>query len=404
MTQFLESCWCVLGSLAPWLLIGALVTGVLHAWLPRGFIQRILSGRGGVLSAVAIGIPLPLCSCGVIPAGVGLKEDGASDGATVGFMISTPQTGVDSIMVSAGFLGLPFALFKVGSALLTGVIGGWLADAVSTETQGTSEVQPEDGSRPGLREGIAHTVDVLRTIWVWLVFGILASAAISVWIPTETLTAVANWGSLGAGLAALALSLPLYVCATASVPIAAAFVAGGLPASAALIFLMAGPATNIATMGAVHRALGGRMLAVYMGTLMFGSLSLGLLFDFVIGPSMVTATVAHGDHGGGIFGDASAIMLLALFVFFGWESVSRWLQARRLRSSTERVSVIQVSGMTCGGCRGKLERVLNADERVSAASVNLEPGEARVHGTITESELRELVFDAGFEPGDFLLV
>jgi uncharacterized protein len=400
--EFLESCWCVLGSLAPWLLIGALVTGAMHAWLPRGLIQRILRGRGGVLSAVAIGVPLPLCSCGVIPAGVGLKEDGASDGATVGFMISTPQTGVDSIMVSAGFLGLPFALFKVGSALLTGVIGGWLADAVSTSPNTPVTDKEDDGERPGIGEGIAHAVNVLRTIWGWLLFGVLASAAISLWIPTESLTAVASWGPLGAGLAALALSLPLYVCATASVPIAAAFVAGGLPAGAALVFLMAGPATNVATMGAVHRALGGRILAVYLGTLMIGSLGLGLLFDFVLGETMVTAANIHGDHGCGPFGDLSAVLLLGSFVWFGWESLARWFQSRAFSQSDERARVIEVSGMTCGGCRGKLERVLGESDQVSAVTVNLEPGEARVHGVIAEAELRDLVREAGFEPGKFI--
>ena len=159
-------------------------------------------------------------------------------------------------MVSAGFLGLPFALFKVGSAVVTGLVGGWIADAVSTENSPREMASHAAGERPGLWAGMAHAVDVLRTIWGWLAFGILVSAAITTWIPTESLAAVASWGPLGASLAALALSLPLYVCATASVPIAAAFVAGGLPAGAALVFLMAGPATNVATMGAVFRALG----------------------------------------------------------------------------------------------------------------------------------------------------
>ena len=129
----IDAIWNILLELAPWLLLGAVVAGALHVILPANWMQRHLTGRGGVLKAVLVGIPLPLCSCGVIPVGLGLKRDGASNGAAVGFLISTPQTGVDSILVSASFLGWPFALFKVFAALVTGLIGGTLADAVSTE-------------------------------------------------------------------------------------------------------------------------------------------------------------------------------------------------------------------------------------------------------------------------------
>ena len=123
----IQAMWEVLLSLAPWMLLGMAIAGILHVALPRGFVRRHLGGRGGVAKAVALGVPLPLCSCGVIPAGLGLKRDGASDGAAVGFLISTPQTGVDSILVSASFLGWPFALFKVLAATITGlflIVGG----------------------------------------------------------------------------------------------------------------------------------------------------------------------------------------------------------------------------------------------------------------------------------------
>ena len=125
----LNAIWSILLDLAPWLLLGAGVASALHIWLPPGLLQRHLSGYAGVAKAVALGVPMPLCSCGVIPAGLGLKKDGASDGAALGFLISTPQTGVDSILVSASFLGWPFALFKVGAATVTGLVGGWLVES-----------------------------------------------------------------------------------------------------------------------------------------------------------------------------------------------------------------------------------------------------------------------------------
>ena len=119
--MFLTAVWHISLELAPWLLLGTVVSAALHVLLPKGFIQRRLTGFTGIGTAVMLGVPLPLCSCGVIPAGLGLKRDGASDGAAMGFLISTPQTGVDSVLVSAAFLGWPFALFKLASAAVMGM-------------------------------------------------------------------------------------------------------------------------------------------------------------------------------------------------------------------------------------------------------------------------------------------
>ena len=135
----LTASWNILLALAPWLLVGMVIAGLIHGLLPRDFSKRQLRGPSGIFKAVALGVPLPLCSCGVIPAGLGLKKDGASDGASIAFLISTPQTGVDSILVASKFLGWPFALFKLGSAALTGVIGGFLSDRFGGETLESNE-------------------------------------------------------------------------------------------------------------------------------------------------------------------------------------------------------------------------------------------------------------------------
>ncbi|HPM83129.1 MAG TPA: permease, partial [Candidatus Anammoximicrobium sp.] len=242
--------------------MGTLIAGLVHVLLSPGFIHRRLQGPTGVLKAVGIGVPLPLCSCGVIPAGLGLKKDGASDGACIAFLISTPQTGVDSILVSGSFLGWPFALFKVVVAAVTGVAGGWLVDALAGDRNGEhgSPVDAPASRRGGVRELVAHGLDIIRSIWLWLVFGVVVSAAINVFVPPSYLSGLGSLGILPSAVAALAISVPLYVCATASVPIAAALVAGGLPTGAALVFLIAGPATNVATIGAVYRRYGGRVL------------------------------------------------------------------------------------------------------------------------------------------------
>lgn len=354
----------VMLELAPWLLLGALVAGLLHVLLPPGFVRRNLQGRGGVFKAVALGVPLPLCSCGVIPAGLGLKRDGASDGASVAFLISTPQTGVDSILVSASMLGWPFALFKVLSAAVLGIAGGLFAGS-----EQKSDIAPvEEKPRPTWRAGVAHSVEMLRSIWGWLAFGVLASAAITVFVPTGSLATLSAAGGLVAMGAVLAISVPLYVCATASVPIAAALVAGGFPPGAALVFLIAGPATNVATLGAVYGAFGKRILAIYLSTIVIGSVALGTTFDFLLDGSAVAAHV----HGSSLIAQISAIALCLAMAFFAIESA-----ARRLRPKPKGL-VLDVEGMTCGGCAKKVERAIREVPGVSDALVSFDEKSATV--------------------------
>ncbi|MCA9650750.1 MAG: permease [Myxococcales bacterium] len=395
----LQAMWAVLLELAPWLLLGAAVAGALHVLLPPGFVRRHLGGRGGVVKAVALGVPLPLCSCGVIPAGLGLRRDGASPGASVGFLISTPQTGVDSVLVSASFLGWPFALLKVGAAAVTGVVGGWLTDAVGA---GAGEVEGKGGGEQSvdrsLRGATAHAVDVLRTIWRWLVFGVVVSAIITVLVPPGVLTALTGSGEWLALVSVLLLSLPLYVCATASVPIAAALVAGGFPPGAALVFLMAGPATNVATLGAVYRGLGRRALVVYLSTIIVGSLGAALLFDFVLAGGGHGAH-AHGDHGTPL-AIAAALGLVVLLGWFALDDLRTWLRSRRPAPVVPEACTLdlEVEGMTCGGCANRLRRALLAEPGVVDTEVDHEAGHAVIRGTASAERLRDVVREAGFRP------
>ncbi len=388
----LDAVWQVWLQLAPWLLLGAAAAGALHVLLPRDFARRQFRGYGGVAKAVALGVPLPLCSCGVIPAGLGLKKDGASDGAAVGFLISTPQTGVDSLLVSASFLGWPFTIFKCLSALVMGLAGGAVTESLHTEARGIGEFDeaPAPQSAVGFFE---HMVDVIRPIWKWIVFGVVASAAITVWIPPG---AIAGWSNIHpavSGLAALAIALPLYVCATASVPIAAALIAQGMPTGAALVFLMAGPATNVATIGAVRRAFGGRVLAVYLATVVFGSVGLAYVYDAFI-PFEALGSLAH-EHGQPWWAWAAAVLLAGLFAYFVFDDLrSAWL--RRRAPAGAAVVTLQVEGLTCNNCVRKLERALRDADGVTSAMVTLDPGEAMVEGSARLTELEGVVRAAGY--------
>jgi len=393
VTDLLLNMWSVWLELAPWLLLGAAIAAALHVWIPPSFMRRQLTGRAGVFKAVLFGVPLPLCSCGVIPTGLGLKEDGASDGAAVGFLISTPQTGVDSILVSASFLGWPFAIFKVVSAAVTGVVGGLWADAVSDAPAAAPPDAADDARRRGLGDGWDHAMMLLRTIAGWVAFGVALSAAIGLWLPPDLFARLEGYGAALPIVGALVISVPLYVCATASVPIAAALVASGMPAGAALVFLMAGPATNVATIGAVYRGFGGRVVAVYLATIIGGSVGLGVLFDAVIETGSVVEAAHH--HSTAWWAVAAAIAGAVIFAVFAIQAAIGWLRARSAPRDAPMVE-LDVEGITCGGCARKVDAALRTVRGVASIDVDVESGRTRVGGQASTGELIDALRGAGF--------
>ncbi len=337
--------WQLMLELAPSLLLGLSIAGLLHVFMPKGWIGRGLGkpGIASVFRAVLFGVPMPLCSCGVVPTAIGLKNDGASRGAATGFLISTPQTGVDSILVSAAFLGWPFALFKVAAAFVTGLVGGSVVDALEREPSDRSTVKmPMSmvGEQLWWRrfvEAFRYAVfDLLAMIDLWLLVGLLASVLITLLIPGGSLQQVDWVQGTGGMFLMLALSMPLYVCTTSSVPIAASLIAAGMPMGAALVFLMAGPATNVATLGAVYRGLGGRVLTVYLLTVALMSMAFGLVFEGLLG-DVADLSVGHA-HGTDWLALISAVVLSILLLALLARRV-----VRRFRRSEPRASAC------CGG-------------------------------------------------------
>jgi len=391
----LTAIWNIWLELAPWLLLGAVAAGLLHVLMPPGWMKKHLSGRLGVLKAVAIGVPLPLCSCGVIPVGVGLRKDGASRGAAVGFLISTPQTGVDSLLVSGSLLGWPFAILKVLVALVTGLVGGLITDLDQTSgpDHDVADTQPSHQATGFWRPLLAHCTKVIESLWGWLLLGVLISAAITWLIPQNSLSTLPLLTGPAALLITLVLSLPLYVCATASVPIAAALVSAGLPTGAALVFLMAGPATNVATLGAVSRALGRRALIVYLLTIIAGSLTAGLFFNHFL-PDAPTHLMTH-EHGPTWWRVASGITLALLLLSFAVGDVRRWWR-KRTRTAADVRRSFAVSGMTCQGCASRLEKSLMALPGLDQATVSFEAGTAVVSGSAAVPSVVQIIERAGF--------
>lgn len=318
MNEFLKNIFFVTSELAPWLFLGVFVSSLIHTLVPDEFFKRHLGGRGfySVFKSVLIGVPMPLCSCSVIPVALSMKKQGAGTPSSLSFMISTPQTGLDSVFVSASMLGWPFAIFKLISALVLGLIGGVISICFDSKDTLSKSIENEsEGKHPfSLAEIYDYAInDLLYMIWKWLVIGILISAAITTWIPHELLSKLTAENLLLVLISVLVMSVPLYVCATSSVPIAAALVHGGMPTSAALVFLVAGPATNVATIGAVYKTLGFRQLVIYLAVIIIGSLSLAYAFDFVV--SSGSEHLHHHEHLGPAAYISGAILLLLFLKF-----------------------------------------------------------------------------------------
>jgi uncharacterized protein len=303
---------------APWLLLGLVMAGLLKAWLPEGMLQRRL-GEGRflpILKASLIGAPLPLCSCGVLPAAMGLRRAGASKSATVSFMISTPETGPDSIALTYALLGPFMAVLRpvaaIASALFTGLLNALFVP--QQEHRGTQlpvmtlSADPGCGCNAGdccssgmdrdkdgfWRRGISGLRyafrDIFDDIWPWLFAGLLMAALVQQYLPPESL---AGWGGgLPAMLMMLVIGIPMYICATASTPLAAAMMLAGVSPGTVLVFLLAGPATNLATMGVLRREMGNRTLGLYLAGIALSSILLGVLTDMLVHRLAIPIAVA----------------------------------------------------------------------------------------------------------------
>lgn len=319
------------------------------------------------------------------------------------FFISTPQTGVDSIMVSASLLGLPFAIFKLISAFILGIIGGLITFFIDSKTKNvlTTDADMKISEPPPktVKELFNFAIDdLLKMIWRWLFTGIIISAAITTWLPKDLFQNYLGdniWISM---LVVLLVSLPMYVCATASVPIAAALVVTGMPVGAALVFLMAGPASNVATIGAVYRAFGIKKLIVYLGTIIIGSLLCGWLFNSVIEKQAVETIIQH--HKTGILTIIAAITLVLLMLRFAMQELKVWLADKKLKSTDVNLErkVFHVKGITCQGCANKLKPALNAIDGIVSTSINVEVGEVTVTGTsFNDDIIKQEIRNCGFK-------
>lgn len=340
LIDFLWALWSLGNAMAPYILGGLLLAGILHELVPGDFIQKHLGKNNffSVVKATLLGIPLPVCSCGVVPLAAAIKKEGASRGATLSFLIATPITGLDSILATFGMFGWTFTLYRLVSSVVLALFSGWLANlanvpaapapAMSFATNPASlktamtPLTPAGTAAPKRRAGFSFRAALaygfgrlLGDIAKALLFGLLIGAAIAVAIP-DNLAELLRANLWAGYLLALAIALPMYVCATASLPIAASLVASGVSLGAAFVFLSAGPATNTVTMGVVKKMLGTRSLTLYLGVISGGSILFGLILDLFFGHmALEVATVLQAHATTNLFSALSAVILIGLCLY-----------------------------------------------------------------------------------------
>lgn len=327
METYIKPFFNILNEMSPYLLLGFLIAGVLHSFVPQKIYQQHFSKNNfkSVLYSTLFGIPLPLCSCGVIPTAMSLRKNNASKGATVSFLISTPQTGVDSILATASLMGIPFAIIRPFAALFTALVGGTLVN-IFNKNEEEKENLVDINSRSEKKDFKTRCIEALhygfvemmQDIGKYLIIGLLIAGLITLFVPDDFFTLLAEY-PLANMLLILLFALPMYLCATGSIPIAAALMLKGLSPGAAFVLLMAGPATNMASILIVRKVLERKTLILYLTSIIIGAIGFGLTIDYLLpaewfSNTFATSKITSCKNGTEWWKIASSLLFIGLII------------------------------------------------------------------------------------------
>ena len=411
--KLLNEIWLTYLSIAPYLFIGLVFAGLLHVVFKKDFVAKHL-GKNNLLStikAAVLGVPLPLCSCGVIPTAMFLRKKKASKGAVLSFLISTPQTGVDSIIATYGMMGPIFAIFRPLAAFITGIIGGIAANFIDKDKENINreefdkfECDTCDVEDPHshtiverLHSGIKYAfVDFLDDITFQLIIGIIIAGLISYIIPDNFFQ---NYGGDGIGgmLMMIVVGIPLYVCATASIPIAVSLILKGISPGAAFVFLVVGPATNAATITLISKALGKKLIAIYLAVISVFAILGGYLLNWLCGIFQIDKMIMMHQHE-----DISIISTIVIIIF----SVLLVLSiSRKLKNKFKKPKLggempdktFLIEGMTCNHCAASVKNCVLEIPGVKGVKINLEQKNAVIDGVYDSEKVKAAIEKAGFK-------
>ncbi|MCH5240272.1 MAG: SO_0444 family Cu/Zn efflux transporter [Muribaculaceae bacterium] len=407
--QVLHSFLHILNEMSPYVLLGFLIAGLLHVFIKEETLARHLSGNGwkSVIKAAAIGIPLPLCSCGVLPTAVSLRRQGASKAATTSFLIATPQTGVDSIAATYSLLGLPFALIRPIAALSGAFFGGIAVGKLAPDKEvNTSHSVPSEGKTKKkslfnkLKESVRYGFfDMIDSMGKWLLFGLVIATLITIFVPDSFFVGLRQY-PLVAMIAVVLIAVPMYICATGSIPIAMSLMLKGLSPGVAFVMLMAGPAANFASILILDKTQGRKATAIYVSSVIITAIAFGLLIDFLMPASWFTinaVTDSHNTHMHMGWFETACSIALGLLLLFSF--VKKFISKLRFKnlSQNDMTRIYKIQGMNCSHCKASVEKAISGIQGIDTVEVDLSSGLATVSGAIEDDKITEAVRMAGFD-------
>ncbi len=403
----------MVAEMAPYLLLGFLVAGLLYAFVPGSFYRNHLSrpGAWAVVKAALIGVPLPLCSCGVLPTAVSLRKNGASRAAATSFLIATPQTGIDSIAATYSLLGPAFAIIRPVAALVTAFLGGMAVSRIEEKSDtscdaGNDTIDAPRGETFGekvadaLRYGF---VDMVQNIGKWLTIGLVIAAAITMFVPDGFFTIFKDCPLL-AMICVVIVAVPMYVCSTGSIPIALSLMLKGLSPGAAFVLLMAGPAANFASLIIVSKSMGRKTAAIYLATIVAGAMGIGLCIDYLMPaswfPVPLSAAAPMTCHiAVSPFAAVCAVLLVGLVINAMIRKHSHHDHQQETSNINDMIT-LKIEGMTCSHCTAMVQKQLSGLQGVENVTVDLASGEAKVEGAPDMNAVRETIEELGFRLRD----
>ena len=403
--ELLDSLLFLLNEMSPYILLGFFIAGILHAFIPQKTFAKHLSDSGwkSVVKAALIGIPLPLCSCGVLPTAIAMRRNGASRAATTSFLVATPQTGVDSIAATWSLLGPAFAIIRPIAALFTAIFGGiavgkadspesiMISDKPETYTE-----QPTSFSKKCIAALKYGFVDLVESIGGWLVAGLIIAALITVYVPSDFFTVIGSNPVLSM-LAVLVIAIPMYVCATGSIPIAMSLVVKGLSPGTALVLLMAGPAANFASFTLISREMGRKAAVIYLFSIIVGAMTFGLIIDYLLPQEWFSLDsmkdgICHHGHDSGVLSIISSILLVIMLLAVLFKKYSH---KNKIIGNMTKEYILK--GMNCSHCQATVTKSIKAVAGVTQVEVNLSTGKVVVEGEHSSEEVVAAVRNAGFD-------
>ena len=407
--DFFNALFALAVDMGFYMVLGLVLVGVLNIFIKKQWIAKHLGGTGiwPIIKASIMGVPLPLCSCGVVPTGLYLKDKGASSPSAISFLISTPQTGADSIIATYGLMGPLFAWYRPLAAFVSGVVGGIAVKLFGAKQQPHSHSAQADDEheRASIKTRALKSFnyafgEFTEDIAVHFIIGLVIAAVISVVIPADFIASIGLGSGIVSMLIMIAIGAPMYICSTSSIPIAVMLMAKGLSPGAAFVFLFMGPFTNAASLILVSKKFGRKTTVVYFLSAAVSAIGFGYLLDFIASATNAQfsfLSAGEGAMAAGPFQIAVAAAFGALVLFYALRKLIRYAAkasaSRKVLGSFEQYTV---EGMDCPNCAAGLEAALRSEAGVENAEIAFESGQLKIWGTINKEKVEKMVEAHGY--------